>query len=45
MTLTLALLGLLYAVGLVVLAGALWRTPRGVEDEGGFHGGREPRSD
>ena len=40
---TLTILGLLYAVGLVVLAGALWRAPEGFEDDRGFHRGHEPR--
>lgn len=45
MTLTLAILGLLYTAGLVVLAGALWRAPEGFEDEAGFHRGRETKDD
>jgi hypothetical protein len=45
MLLTIALLGLLYTVGLVVLAGALWRAPEGFEDDSGFHRGQEPRGE
>ena len=43
MSLTLVVIGLVYTVGLVVLAGALWRAPEGFEDEHGFHRGHEPR--
>ncbi len=43
MFMTLAILGLLYTVGLIVLAGALWRAPEGFEDDRGFHRGHEPR--
>jgi hypothetical protein len=43
MFVTITFFGLLYAVGLVVLAGALWRAPKGFEDERGFHRGIEPR--
>ena len=42
MILALVLLGLLYAAGLVVLAGALWRAPEGFEDDAGFHRGHNP---
>ena len=45
MFLTIALLGILYTVGLVVLAGALWRAPEGFEDDAGFHRGHEPKGD
>jgi hypothetical protein len=45
MILTIAFLGLLYTVGLVVLAGALFRVPDGFENESGFHGGRGSRRD
>ncbi len=40
---TLCLAGLVYAVGLLVLAGALWRAPEGFEDDAGFHRGQEPQ--
>ena len=43
MFIILTIIGLLYAIGLTVLAGALWRAPEGFEDDRGFHRGHEPR--
>ena len=45
MTVLIVFFGLFYTVGLVVLAGALWRAPTGFEDERGFHRGAEPPVD
>jgi hypothetical protein len=44
MVIALSLLGFLYAVSLLALAGALWRVPEGFEDEKGFHVGPYPDS-
>jgi hypothetical protein len=45
MAMIIVIVGLFYTVGLVVLAGALWRAPTGFEDEKGFHRGSEPPVD
>ncbi|MBW8782786.1 MAG: hypothetical protein JF599_12995 [Verrucomicrobia bacterium] len=44
MVIALSLLGFFYVVGLLALAGALWRVPEGFEDEKGFHVGPRPGS-
>jgi hypothetical protein len=38
-------LGLVYALGVALIADSLWNAPQGFEDETGFHHGREPKID
>ena len=45
MTLLLTILACVYLIGLLVVAGAVWRAPEGFEDDDGFHEGRHPATD
>ena len=40
MVIVLSLFAFVYLVGLLTLAGALWRAPEGFEDDEGFHAGQ-----
>ncbi len=40
MLIVLLIVAAVYLLGLLVLAGAVWRAPEGFEDERGFHEGR-----
>jgi hypothetical protein len=40
MLIALLVIAAIYLVGLLALAGAVWRAPEGFEDDQGFHTGR-----